>query len=61
VTEKDPRWRLRDVHAAMRDRKRDGEPQDAGAVLNVVPLRVAQRAPACGRRPHPARVVARRP
>ncbi len=34
--EPDPVWRLRDIHVAMRDRKRDGEPEGADAVLNAV-------------------------
>lgn len=34
--EADPVWRLRDVHVAMRDRKREGEPEGADAVLNAV-------------------------
>jgi WS/DGAT/MGAT family acyltransferase len=34
--EPDPVWRLRDVHVAMRDRKREGEPEGADALLNVV-------------------------
>ena len=34
--EPDPVWRLRDIHVAMRERKRDGEPEGADAVLNAV-------------------------
>jgi WS/DGAT/MGAT family acyltransferase len=34
--EPDPVWRLRDIHVAMRDRKRDGEPEGADALLSVV-------------------------
>jgi len=34
--EADPVWRLRDIHVAMRDRKRNGEPEGADAVLNAV-------------------------
>jgi WS/DGAT/MGAT family acyltransferase len=34
--EADPVWRLRDIHVAMRDRKRDGEPEGADALLSVV-------------------------
>ncbi len=34
--EEDPVWRLRDVHVTMRNRKRDGEPEGADAVLNAV-------------------------
>ncbi len=34
--ESDPVWRLRDIHVAMRDRKRAGEPEGADAVLNAV-------------------------
>jgi WS/DGAT/MGAT family acyltransferase len=34
--EADPVWRLRDIHVAMRDRKRAGEPEGADALLRVV-------------------------
>ena len=34
--EPDPVWRLRDIHVAMRERKREGEPEAADAVLNAV-------------------------
>ena len=34
--EADPVWRLRDIHVAMRDRKRDGEPHGADSVLGAV-------------------------
>jgi len=34
--EADPVWRLRDIHVAMRDRKREGEPEGADALLNFV-------------------------
>jgi WS/DGAT/MGAT family acyltransferase len=36
--EPDPVWRLRDIHVAMRDRKREGEPRGADAVLSAVAL-----------------------
>jgi diacylglycerol O-acyltransferase len=34
--EPDPVWRLRDIHVAMRERKRAGEPEGAGAVLDAL-------------------------
>ena len=34
--EADPVWRLRDIHVAMRDRKREGEPEGADAILNAL-------------------------
>jgi WS/DGAT/MGAT family acyltransferase len=34
--EADPVWRLREVHVAMRERKREGEPEGADAVLNAL-------------------------
>lgn len=34
--EADPVWRLRDIHVAMRSRKREGEPEGADAVLNAL-------------------------
>jgi diacylglycerol O-acyltransferase len=34
--EADPVWRLRDIHVAMRERKREGEPEGADAVLNAL-------------------------
>jgi diacylglycerol O-acyltransferase len=34
--EADPVWRLREIHVAMRERKREGEPQGADAVLNAL-------------------------
>ena len=34
--EADPVWRLRDIHVAMRDRKRAGEPEGSGAVLDAL-------------------------
>jgi WS/DGAT/MGAT family acyltransferase len=34
--EADPVWRLREIHVAMRERKREGEPEGADAVLNVL-------------------------
>ncbi|HEX4344872.1 MAG TPA: wax ester/triacylglycerol synthase domain-containing protein, partial [Solirubrobacteraceae bacterium] len=34
--EPDPVWRLRDIHVAMRSRKREGEPEGADAVLNAL-------------------------
>ncbi len=34
--EPDPVWRLRDIHVAMRERKREGEPEGADAVLGAV-------------------------
>ncbi|MCA1682946.1 MAG: wax ester/triacylglycerol synthase family O-acyltransferase [Actinobacteria bacterium] len=36
--EADPVWRLRDIHVAMRSRKRDGEPEGADAVLSALAL-----------------------
>ncbi|MEA2297085.1 MAG: diacylglycerol O-acyltransferase / wax synthase [Solirubrobacteraceae bacterium] len=36
--EADPVWRLRDIHVAMRSRKRDGEPEGADAVLGALAL-----------------------
>jgi len=36
--EPDPVWRLRDIHVAMRSRKREGEPEGADAVLSAVSL-----------------------
>jgi WS/DGAT/MGAT family acyltransferase len=35
-TEADPVWRLREIHVAMRERKREGEPQGADAVLEAL-------------------------
>jgi WS/DGAT/MGAT family acyltransferase len=43
--EPDPVWRLRDIHVAMRSRKREGEPEGADAVLNALsfaPRRIRQ-------------------
>jgi WS/DGAT/MGAT family acyltransferase len=34
--ETDPVWRLREIHVAMRQRKRDGEPEGSGAVLDAL-------------------------
>jgi WS/DGAT/MGAT family acyltransferase len=34
--ETDPVWRLREIHVAMRQRKRAGEPQGSGAVLDAL-------------------------
>ena len=34
--EADPVWRLREIHVAMRERKREGEPQGADAVLEAL-------------------------
>ncbi len=34
--EADPVWRLREIHVAMRERKREGEPEGADAVLNAL-------------------------
>lgn len=34
--EADPVWRLRDIHVAMRDRKREGEPEGADAILSAL-------------------------
>ncbi len=34
--EADAVWRLRDIHVAMRDRKREGEPEGADAILNAL-------------------------
>jgi diacylglycerol O-acyltransferase len=34
--EADPVWRLREIHVAMRDRKREGEPEGADAVLSAL-------------------------
>jgi diacylglycerol O-acyltransferase / wax synthase len=34
--EADPVWRLREIHVAMRTRKREGEPEGADAVLNAL-------------------------
>jgi WS/DGAT/MGAT family acyltransferase len=34
--EADPVWRLREIHVAMRGRKREGEPEGADAVLNAL-------------------------
>ena len=34
--EADPVWRLREIHVAMRERKRAGEPQGSGAVLDAL-------------------------
>jgi diacylglycerol O-acyltransferase len=34
--EADPVWRLREIHVAMRARKREGEPEGADAVLNAL-------------------------
>ena len=36
--EADPVWRLREIHVAMRERKREGEPEGADAVLNALAL-----------------------
>jgi WS/DGAT/MGAT family acyltransferase len=36
--EADPVWRLRDIHVAMRSRKRDGEPQGADSLLGALSL-----------------------
>jgi WS/DGAT/MGAT family acyltransferase len=36
--EPDPVWRLRDVHVAMRDRKRGGEPEGADTMLSALSL-----------------------
>jgi diacylglycerol O-acyltransferase len=36
--EADPVWRLRDIHVAMRTRKRDGEPAAADAILGALAL-----------------------
>jgi diacylglycerol O-acyltransferase / wax synthase len=36
TTEADPVWRLRDVHVAMRDRKREREPETVDAIFNAV-------------------------
>jgi WS/DGAT/MGAT family acyltransferase len=36
--EADPVWRLRDIHVAMRTRKRDGEPQGADSLLEALAL-----------------------
>lgn len=36
VSEDDPVWRLRDIHVAMRDRKREREPEVVDAVFNAV-------------------------
>lgn len=36
--EEDPVWRLRDIHVAMRSRKRDGEPDGANALLSALSL-----------------------
>jgi WS/DGAT/MGAT family acyltransferase len=38
VTEADPVWRLRDVHVAMRERKREHEPEGSDAVLGALSL-----------------------
>jgi WS/DGAT/MGAT family acyltransferase len=45
--EADPVWRLREIHVAMRERKREGEPQGADAVLqglSFTPRRVRRMA-----------------
>jgi WS/DGAT/MGAT family acyltransferase len=34
--ESDPVWRLREIHVAMRERKREGEPQGADSVLEAL-------------------------
>lgn len=34
--EADPVWRLREIHVAMRERKREGEPEGADAVLSAL-------------------------
>ncbi|MBA3327567.1 MAG: wax ester/triacylglycerol synthase family O-acyltransferase [Solirubrobacterales bacterium] len=36
TAEADPVWRLREVHVAMRERKREGEPETIDAVFNAV-------------------------
>ena len=36
TTEPDPLWRLRDVHVAMRERKREGEPRTVDAIFETV-------------------------
>jgi WS/DGAT/MGAT family acyltransferase len=36
--EADPVWRLREIHVAMRERKREGEPEGADAVLSALAL-----------------------
>ncbi|MEJ7797841.1 MAG: wax ester/triacylglycerol synthase family O-acyltransferase [Solirubrobacteraceae bacterium] len=34
--EADPVWRLRDIHVAMRERRREGEPQGADTLFNAI-------------------------
>ena len=36
TAEADPVWRLREIHVAMRDRKREGEPEVVDAIFNAV-------------------------
>jgi len=36
TAEADPVWRLREIHVAMRDRKREGEPEAVDAIFNAV-------------------------
>lgn len=36
--EPDPVWRLRDIHVAMRERKREGEPEGADTLLSALSL-----------------------
>jgi diacylglycerol O-acyltransferase len=38
IEEADPIWRLRDIHVAMRERKRENEPEGSDAVLGALSL-----------------------
>ncbi len=38
IDEADPVWRLRDIHVAMRERKRENEPEGSDAVLGALSL-----------------------